>query len=134
MGTKPQLFHCLTFLDVDAGIEFVSALGFVERLVVRDEADSSRVVHAQFGWRDNGGIMFGSVRPDDPLGFASRPGQGACNLVFATEAEIDSAVERAVAAGATVVQEPHRPAHGGYSAALRDREGNLWNLDTYAGE
>ena len=36
--------------------------------------------------------------------------------------------------GATLAQEPHHPPHGGRSAAVRDAEGNLWNVDSYPGE
>ncbi|WP_347349099.1 VOC family protein [Nigerium sp.] len=132
--TKPQLFTCMAFADADAAIEFLTALGFAEVLVVRDPDDPATVVHAQFRWRDNGGLMFGSVRPDDELGFAQEPGLGRCNLVVASDEEVDATLARAVAAGATVVQEPHHPPHGGRSTAVRDPEGNLWNIDSYPGE
>lgn len=41
---------------------------------------------------------------------------------------------RALAAGATQLDEVHEPPHGGRSVAVRDAEGNLWNIDSYAGE
>lgn len=132
--TKPQLFHCLAFADADRQIDFLTAIGFTEVLIVRDQDDPTRVVHAQFRWRDNGGLMFGSVRADDPVGFASRPGGGACNLVVESDAVVDEVVAIALAHGATLAQEAHNPPHGGRSAAVRDAEGNLWNVDSYPGE
>ena len=50
--TTPQLYACLRYHDAEAVISFVTALGFTERLVVRDESDPSLVQHAQFRWRD----------------------------------------------------------------------------------
>lgn len=132
--TKPQLFHCLCFRDADAGIAFLRALGFTERLVVRDPDDPSVVVHAQFQWRDNGGVMFGSVRADDPAGFASRPGVSACNLVVPTDADVDAALQRALDAGGRLVAGPTEPPYGGRTVTVSDPEGNLWNIDSYPGE
>jgi len=131
---KPQLFHCLAFTDVDRAIDFLTAIGFTEVVVVRDPDDPATVVHAQFRWRDHGGLMFRSVRHDDTLGFASRPGVGACNLVVTSDAEVDRVLTAALDHGATLAQEPHHPPHGGRSAAVRDAEGNLWNIDSYPGE
>lgn len=131
---KPQLFACLCYADADAGIAFLEALGFTEVLVVRDPDDPATVAHAQFRWRDNGGIMLGSVRQDDPTGFASRPGVSAVNLVVGSDAEVDQTLQRALDAGATLVQEPVEPPYGGRTTCVRDAEGNLWNIDSYPGE
>ena len=100
--STPQLYACLRYLDVDAVIPLLEALGFTERAIMRDPDDPRVVHHAQFRWRDNGGLMFGSVRPDDELGFAQEPGLGRCNLVVASDEEVDATLARAVAAGATV--------------------------------
>ncbi|SJN39276.1 hypothetical protein FM114_11440 [Luteococcus japonicus LSP_Lj1] len=48
-------------------------------MVVRDRDDGSRVTHAQLNWRENGGVMLGSTRDDDP-----HYGPGICNVVVAT--------------------------------------------------
>ena len=92
------------------------------------------MVHAQFGWRDNGGVMFGSVRENDERGFASTPGVARCNLVVACDEEVDAVLQRALAAGARLVMEPTHPPYGGRCAAVADSEGNLWNIDSYEGE
>lgn len=132
--TKSQLFSCLTFADADRGIEFLKALGFTERIVVRDPDDPSQVRHAQFRWRDTGGVMFGSVRADDEVGFATTPGVGRINLVVASDDDVDATLQRALEAGGRLVQEPQHPPYGGRSAAVADPEGNLWNIDSYEGE
>ncbi|WP_040159102.1 VOC family protein [Mobilicoccus massiliensis] len=131
--TQPQLFHCLRYRDADAAIAFLVALGFTERLVVRDELDPTVVVHAQFQWRDNGGLMFGSVR-DDAKGLALRPGTGVCNLVVESDEAVDATLRRAVEAGGRIAQEPNEPPHGGRSAGVLDPEGNYWNIDSHPGQ
>ena len=52
----------------------------------------------------------------------------------AAAAEVDRVLTAALDHGATLAQEPHHPPHGGRSAAVRDAEGNLWNIDSYPGE
>lgn len=132
--TKSQLFACLAFADADRGIEFLKALGFTERLIVRDPDDPSHVVHAQFRWRDNGGLMVGSVRPGDDREFAPKPGGGRINLVVAGDDEVGATLQRAVAAGGRVVAEVEHQPYGGCCGAVADPEGNMWNIDSYEGE
>lgn len=129
--TKPQLYACLRFTDCDAGIAFVEALGFTERLVVRDPEQPGLIHHAQYQWRDTGGIMFGSDRPD---GIGPAPGTGCINLVVASDAEVDAVLNRALAVGARQLSEITEPDHGGRSVAVADSEGNIWNIDSYPGE
>lgn len=130
---KPQLFHCLHYTDANKGIAFLTAIGFTERLVVRDPDDSTVVFHAQLGWRDNGGVMLGSDRPEDPRP-QFRPGHGVCNLVVESDAAVDETVRKAVDAGAQLVDGPTEPPHGGRTAGVVDFDGNYWNIDSYPGE
>lgn len=132
--TTTQLFACLTYHDAPAAIEFLTALGFTKRLIVTDPADPTRIVHGQLRWRDTGGVMLGSVRTDEDADFRMTPGASTINLVVASDEDVDATLQRAVDAGATVVQQPHHPPHGGRSCMVRDAEGNLWNIDSYAGE
>lgn len=130
--TTPQLYHCLRYTDAAKAIEFLSAVGFEERLVVRDETDPSIVVHAQFQWRDNGGLMFGSIR-GDVKDDVFRPGVGVANIVVESDEAVDALVERALEVGATLAQEPMNPPHGGRMAGVKDFDGNYWNIDSYPG-
>ncbi|OYN85123.1 VOC family protein [Parenemella sanctibonifatiensis] len=129
--TKPQLFQCLRYQDADAAIRFLTALGFTEAFVVRDEKDPAVIVHAQFRWRDNGGIMFGSTRGD---GNDSSFSKAYTNLVVASDAEVDATLARALSAGGTQLSEITEPDHGGRTVTISDPEGNRWNLDSYPGE
>ncbi len=129
--TQPQLFQCFRFTDADRAITFLRALGFVEQLTVRDPDDPSIVQHAQFRWRENGGIMFGSDR-DGGVGPAT--GVGCCNIVVASDEEVDATLQRALEAGGTQLNDVNEPPHGGRNVAVTDPEGNIWNIDSYPGE
>jgi len=126
--TTPQLFHCLRYTDADRGIDFLQAIGFTAAMIVRDPDDATLVAHAQLAWRDNGGIMLGSVRDDDP-----HYGPGICNLVVASDEDVDSLFAAALAHGATTVTEPNDAPHGGRNACVADFDGHWWNLDSYPG-
>ena len=129
--TKPQLFACLRYVDVDAALPLLEALGFSERFVMRDDADPSVVHHAQSGWRDNGGIMLGT---DRDRGVGPRPGTACINLVVPTDADVDQTLARALAAGARQISPVDEPPHGGRSVAVTDAEGNIFTIDSYPGE
>lgn len=133
--TNNNLFHCLAFRDADAGIAFLTALGFEERLTVRNETDPSVVEHAQFQWNQGGGVMFGSARrPNDTNSdWERRVGVSSCYLVVPTDAEVDAAYERALAAGATSRREPVDEEYGGRGCAVVDAEGNQWAIGSYRG-
>lgn len=133
--TKPTLFHTLSFDDADAGIAFLTALGFTERLVVRNADDPSIVEHAQFRWGDCGAVMFGSARrADEPDGYERRIGVASCYLVVPTDADVDAAFERAFAAGAKGTQVPADQDYGGRGCTVTDAEGNQYSIGSYAGE
>lgn len=111
--TTPQLFHCLRYTDADRGIDFLQAIGFTTAMIVRDPDDATLVAHAQLAWRDNGGIMLGSVRDDDP-----HYGPGICNLVVASDEDVDSLFAAALAHGATTVTEPNDATEGATHVSL----------------
>lgn len=120
-----KLWHTMTFRDVDAGIAFLGALGFVEHATYRSETDSSIVDHAEWLWPGGGGVMFGSERPD---GAVSNAGGSAAYLV--TD-DPDGAFERAVAAGATVLRPMVDQDYGGRGGSVEDPEGNHWSFGSY---
>ncbi|WP_404373263.1 VOC family protein [Kytococcus sedentarius] len=134
MTTTPLLFHSLTYADADRGLAFLSALGFAEVLVVRNEADPAIVEHAQLAWREHGGVMLGSVRPDNPHTQQSMVGQARCYLVVPTDADVDATFARAIQAGGTSIEEPSNQPYGGRVATVADPEGNHWSFGSYAGE
>lgn len=133
MSTR-TLFHSLQYHDVEAGMAFLRTVGFTEAACYRDE--SGAVVHAQYNWRDTGGVMFGAVeRADgDDSAWSRSPGHGQCYCVVATEDEVDRIHAAALAAGATSLRAPAPPDYGGRECAVADAEGNQWSFGTYPGE
>ena len=123
------LWQCLTFQDAEAMMRWLVAVGFEERAVYRDDLDERRVVHAEYVWPHGGGVMFSTYadRPDWPV----RPGTAAAYLVCD---DCDDLHSRATAAGATTLRPPEDQDYGGRAATVRDPEGNLWSMGTYAGE
>ena len=127
---QPQVWPTLRARDARALIRFlVDAFGF-EETVVYGEGD--RVDHAQLSWPPGGGIMMGSVRETDATsGMVTAP--GAFSAYVVTD-EPDATCERARAAGAEIVTEPHDTDYGSRDFAARDPEGNRWSFGTYRGE
>lgn len=70
--------------------------------------------------------MLGSTRGDD---LVSRPGTVSTYLVMS---DPDAAFARARDAGAEVVAEPFDTDYGSRDFTLRDPEGNVWHVGTYA--
>lgn len=132
--TKPHLFHSLTYADADRGLAFLAALGFTEVLVVRNEADPTVVEHSQLRWGENGGVMMGLVRPDNPHAHPSTAGCARCYLVVPTDADVDATYARGMAAGGASIELPSDQPYGGRVATIADPEGNHWSFGSYAGE
>ncbi|GAB95044.1 putative glyoxalase superfamily protein PhnB [Kineosphaera limosa] len=108
----------------------VDALGFVENVAYRDgEGEGAEIVHAQLDWPGGGGIMFGSYKPDNP--WCREPGTAGVYLV--TD-DLDTVYARAQAAGADIIRPLEDTDYGSREFGLRDPEGNLWSIGTYAGE
>ena len=128
------LVHSLQYQDVEAGMAFLRAVGFTEATCYRD--DSGAVVHAQYNWRDTGGVMFGAVTrsDDDDSGWTRSAGHGQCYCVVESADEVDRIHAAALAAGATSIREPGEPDYGGRECGVTDSEGNQWSFGTYAGE
>ena len=134
--TTPPLSHSLPFDDADAAMEFLRAVGFREAAVHRD--DSGAVVHAEYLWRDTGGVMFGSAvraRGETAEGtdWVRSSGHGQCYCVVETDEDVDRVHAAALSAGATSVQEPNDPDYGGRTCTVRDAEGNQWSFGSYPG-
>jgi len=131
MDTHPHaaasLWPVLRYADAPAAIRFLTdAFGFIEVLVVPGGAEGF-ISHAELGWPPGGGVMLGSRNERAPTHLAS----GGASIHAATD-EPDALFDRAVAAGADVVQGLLDERHGrGFT--VRDPEGNLWTFGTYRG-
>ena len=119
------LWHTMAVRDAEAMMAWLRAVGFVEHATYRDEADDSVVVHAEWLWPGGGGLMFGSQRPDAAV---DNVGTSAAYLV--TD-DPDGAVERALAAGGTLLREVVDQGYGGRGGSVADPEGNHWSFGSY---
>jgi len=123
----PQVWPTLSATDARALIDFlVEAFGFIEVAV---HGEGGEIAHAELAWPLGGGIMLGSNRPDRV--WALRPGTFGAYVV--TD-DPDGLHDRAVKAGATIVQGLTDTGYGSRDFIARDPEGNLWSFGTYRGE
>jgi uncharacterized glyoxalase superfamily protein PhnB len=123
----PTVWPTLRASDASVLIDFLtSVFGFAAAAVYRD---GELVEHAQLTWPEGGGIMLGSDRPGTP--WTQQPGTGGAYVV--TD-RVDEIHDRAVAAGATIIQPLHDPDYGGRAFSCADPEGNLWSFGSYRGE
>jgi uncharacterized glyoxalase superfamily protein PhnB len=124
----PQVWPTLRATDARALIRFlVAAFGFEENVVY---GEGEVVHHAELDWPEGGGVMLGSVREGEPDGVMPAPGGFGAYVV--TD-RLDAVYQRAVAAGAEIITEPHTTDYGSYDFAARDPEGNRWSFGTYRG-
>ncbi|MBB2890533.1 VOC family protein [Flexivirga oryzae] len=127
------LFHSLGFRDVPAAVRFLEAVGFVEAVRYTDPDDDSLLVHAQYNWRDTGGVMFGQIASrNDSERAVESAGHGQCYCVVEQAADVDRIHEAALGAGGRSVRAPQEPPYGGRICAVLDPEGNQWSFGTYA--
>ena len=120
----PTVFPGLRYRDAPAALEWLArAFGFEEVQVV--PGPDGTVVHAEM--RLSGGmIMLGSDRDDR---FGRRAGLGW--VYVALDGDIDAHHDRAVAAGAVVVEPLRDEEYGSREYSARDPEGNVWSFGTY---
>ena len=124
----PQVWPTLRARDARALIDFlVEALGF-ETTTVLSHGD--QLGHAELAWPPGGGIMLGSAPAEGTDPWALEPGTFGA---YAVTDDPDALFARAVARGATVLQEPYDTSYGTRECALRDPEGNRWSFGTYRG-
>ncbi|ALG12835.1 VOC family protein [Kibdelosporangium phytohabitans] len=127
---NPGVWPTLIFSDAEAARVFMTeVLGFTETLTVRDDNDSTRIVHAELKWPEGGGLMYGSGgnHPDYP-----QPVPGT-QWVYVCTADIDGVHRRVADAGGKVVTEPYETDYGARNVAIADPEGNVWTFGTYPG-
>lgn len=129
MSTPIGLWATFSFRDVEAAIRWLTAIGFKEHSLYRDDGDPSVVVHAEMIWPPGGGIMFGSTRENPE--WPSQPGVGATYLV--TD-DVDGVYAAALRAGGVSLRAPRDEEYGGRGATVRDPEGNLWSFGSYRPE
>lgn len=125
--TGTAVWPLVPYADQRAGIRFLTeALSFTESVIVPGE--DGTVLHAELRWPQGGGVMLGTVDPDNP--FAQPKGSG---MLYLWTPEPDGLFDRAVGYGAEAVREPQDQSYGSREAVVRDPEGNTFSFGTYAG-
>ena len=121
----------LHYRDAPAAIEWLcNVLGFERQLVVPGE--DGTIAHAQLTL-GNGMIMLGSTR-DDYYGSIvgpPTPGGTLTQSVCVVTSDLEACYERVKASGAEIATELTVQHYGGSLFAVRDPEGQLWNVTSY---
>ncbi|HLU60520.1 MAG TPA: VOC family protein [Pseudonocardia sp.] len=116
----------LRYDDARAAIAYLTGtLGFVEQNV--HLADDGTVAHAELSFGDDV-LMIGTRRAgNDPFD----TGRAVVYLALDSAEEVNAHHDRAVAAGAEVVQELVDQPYGSREYAVRDPEGNIFSVGSY---
>jgi uncharacterized glyoxalase superfamily protein PhnB len=122
-----SIYVTLRYNDARAAIAYLTGtLGFVEQHVFC-AADDSTVEHAELSFGD-GVVMVGTRRgTSDPFD----TGRAVVYCALDSAEAVDAHHDRAVAAGAEVVQELVDQPYGSREYAVRDPEGNMWSIGSY---
>ncbi len=116
----------LRYEDANQAIPWLhDALGLTEHFVVRNEA--GRVEHAQLAWRGSL-IMLGDLHGNQ---FDLPHQHGSISMTAESAEQVEQVYQRAIAAGATVVQPLEDTDYGSHAFTIADYEGNHWHLGTY---
>ena len=116
----------LRYDDANEAIRWLhEAFGITEHFVVRNEA--GRVEHAQLAWR--GSIVMLGDSSDDVHNLPQN--HGSISMTAESAEQVDQVFERAVAAGAKVIQPLTDTEYGSHAFTVADYEGNHWHLGTY---
>jgi uncharacterized glyoxalase superfamily protein PhnB len=117
-----SVFPTLRYADPDAAIALLrDAFGFTVTSDHRDDAGT--VVHAELV-HGSGAVLIGPRRDGDPFATGRA-------VVYCVVDDPDAHHARAVAAGATVVQELVDQPYGSREWAAVDGEDNVWSFGTH---
>jgi uncharacterized glyoxalase superfamily protein PhnB len=137
MNTKTAqriaVWPTLVYRDGQAALTFLTeGLGF-ELIASYPGAAEGSIAHAELTWPAGGGVMLSSTdaksEPDEFTALADRT-----QSVYLVHDDPDALIGRAVGAGATIVRGLRDEDYGSRGFTVRDSEGNLWSVGTYAGE
>lgn len=129
-GLDGRIVPYLMIDGAAAAIEFyTAAFGAVERY--RLEMPGGAIGHAEIVV--NGATVYLADAPDDMEGEAANPARlgGTSVLLHQYVPDVDDTVERATAAGATVVRPPEDQFYGDRAAVIADPYGHQWSFHTH---
>ena len=128
---RPRI-HVLTLgvAELQRSLDFYRALGFESEGIIGTEFPGGAA--AMFKLED--GLILALYGRDDLADDANAtfdaPGRGEFSIghLVASREDVDAVLEQAVAAGATLTEEPHDRPWGIYSGYFRDPDGHLWEV------
>jgi uncharacterized glyoxalase superfamily protein PhnB len=126
-----NIFSGMQYRDAYAAIDWLEqAFGFRRRLII--PGPDGTIAHAEVQAGENGGLfMLGSGRPDSLGYLAPLVAGGVTSALYVVVDDVDAHCERARAAGAQILVEPHDQPYGARDYTARDPEGYVWNFGTY---
>jgi PhnB protein len=129
-GLEGRIVPYLMIDGAAAAIDFYrEAFGATERY--RLAMPGGGIGHAELVV--NGALVYLADAPDDMEGDAANPSKlgGTSVLLHQYVDDVDGAVDRAAAAGATVLREPSDQFYGDRAAVIADPFGHQWSLHTH---
>jgi PhnB protein len=129
-GLEGRIVPYLMVDGAAAAIDFYKeALAATERY--RLEMPGGGIGHAEI--IVNRAVVYLADAPDDMEGDAANPSKlgGTSVLLHQYVDDVDAVVERAVAAGATLIREPTDQFYGDRAAVVADPFGHQWSLHTH---
>jgi catechol 2,3-dioxygenase-like lactoylglutathione lyase family enzyme len=131
-GAMKARIHVLTLgvADLERSLDFYRRLGFESEGIIGTEFPGGRVALFKL---DDGLILAVYGRDDlaaDANATFDAPGRGEFSIghLVATRDEVNAVLAAAVAAGATLTEEPHDRPWGIYSGYFCDPDGHLWEV------
>lgn len=125
---RASIFPSLTYADAPAAIEWLcAAFGFRRRLVVPNAEGGVR--HSELSLED-GVILVSSSRPEEGC-VSPRQLPAVAHALCVFVADPDLHHDRARAAGATILQDPHDTDFGARIYLVEDLEGHRWCFGNY---
>lgn len=129
-ANNPGVWPCVQYPDGEAARVFLTEVfGFTETITVRGE-DGKTILHAELGWPEGGGVMYGSAQPDTHPEY---PQPCGIQWLYVATADPDAVYRRALDAGATIVTEPYDADYGSRNVCIADPGGHVWTFGTYQG-
>lgn len=123
---EPRLFGYVSYRDAVAGLDWLEALGF--ETVRRADGDDGTVLHAEVRL---GQVVLMVASFDADYVVPPLIGQSTGRAPYLLVDAVEPFVERATAAGATLVFGPEDTEWGTRRARFLDPEGWEWNVGTY---
>jgi uncharacterized protein len=128
---RPRI-HVLTLgvADLERSLAFYRALGFESEGIIGTEFPGGTAAMFEL----DGGLIFALYGRNDLESDANAtfdaPGRGEFSIghLVASREEVDSVLNAAQAAGATLTEDPRDRPWGIYSGYFRDPDGHLWEV------